>query len=169
MINRHGEEIGTNRYLAKIAKYKASMIANLSQRRTGGYVSEESLRFFIPLYKFCRRLGILRNDICFGIDGSREFFIRDNSFAYNTGKFYDFTIKSLNMIIEYHGCYWHPKKIEDWRNPNDYYITLEADRYKEKLAIDFGMGYDIAWSDCDKLYAFKHLTTKIQKLYDKQR
>lgn len=166
MIERHGEESGTKKYLARVAKYKQSMIDNLPSRRGCGYVSKESIKFFIPIYKFCRRLGIAREDICLGVGGSREFFIQDKSFDYNTGKFYDFTIKSLKMIIEYHGTYWHPRDIETWKNPTDFHTAFSADQYKEKLAIDRGMEYNIVWSDCNKTMMYDTLTSKIRTLYD---
>ena len=168
LIQRYGEEKGLLKHITRVAKYKKSVSDNFCNRKSGGYVSKESLKFFIPLYKFCRRLGIKREDIYLGVNGSREFFIKDNSVQYNTGKFYDFTIKSLKIIVEYNGIYWHPRKIEEWRNPADYNTALDADLYKEKLAKNFGMDYYIIWSDECKKEAFIKITRKIEEKYNAQ-
>lgn len=166
MIARHGEVLGANKYATRVDKYRTSMRENLPTRKGVGYVSKESKKFFVPIYKFCRRLGISKDDICVGITGSREFFIKDTSFPYNCGKFYDFTIKSLKLIVEYHGTYWHPRNIDEWRNPSDFYTAVDADRYKENLAINFNMMYNIVWSDEDKAQATTRITNLIEELYN---
>lgn len=165
LVKKFGKELGVQKYLNRVAKYKQSMIDNLHTRRTCGYVSKESLKFFVPLYKFCRKLGMKREDICFGIEGSREFFIKDKLFEYNTGKFYDFTIKPLKIIIEYNGTYWHPRTIEEWRNPLDYENALFSDLYKEKLAKEFGMEYVVVWSDENKQNAYDRITKLVKEKY----
>ena len=118
MINRYGNEEGLKKWNDRCEKYKNSIKENLKSRRTGGFVSKESIRFFIPLYKYCRKLGIPRKDIYFGIKGSREFFIRDALLEHNGGGFYDFCIPNLKLIMEYHGVFWHPKNRIDWKNPH---------------------------------------------------
>jgi hypothetical protein len=70
------------------------------------------------------------------------------------------------MIVEYHGTYWHPRNIETWKKPTDFHIAYAADQYKEKLAIDRGMEYNIVWSDCNKLEILELLSSKIRKLYN---
>ena len=150
LIHKYGEEDGTNLWIKRCEKYKETMSKNLCNRRVAGYVSKESLRFFIPLYKFCRRLGIKRKEIYFGISGSREFFIRDDSLLKNGGKFYDFCIPKLDVIIEYHGTFWHTRKVEEWRNPwMDYDVVDTNDLYKITLAKQRNMEYHIVWSDDD--------------------
>ena len=143
------------------------MVANISNRKTNGYVSKESLRFFIPLYKFCRRLGLERKDINFGVKGSREFFIKDTSLLYNGGKFYDFTIKSISLIIEYHGTFWHARRPEEWRNPfidfNESYVN---DVYKKQLAEQRGMRYIVVWSDDNKKEATNMLKVIISEFVE---
>lgn len=147
-IVKYGIDLGYEKWVLRCDNYKKAMYSNLENRRTGGYVSKESLKFFVPLYKFCRKLGICRSDIYFGINGSREFFIRDNSLGKNGGKFYDFTIPKLNIIVEYHGIFWHPRERNLWKNPFiNYDMALDSDNYKKMLAINFGMDYHIVWSD----------------------
>jgi len=169
-ILRHGEEKGLKKYISCNKTRTESLLAGMDSRRTGGYVSKESIRFFIPLYKFCRKLGIPRDSIYFGVTGSKEFFIRDNSKLTNQGFFYDFTIQKIGVIIEYHGILWHARKIEDWKNPfNDYQSSLLSDEYKQSIAEDRGMMYNIIWSDDDKktkLQEYKELITKLWTQYE---
>lgn len=165
MIERHGENLGTKKYFSRIEKYKSSMIDNIGNRKTGGYVSKESLKFFIPLYKYCRKLGLKREDIFLGVTGSKEFFIKDNNANYNTGKFYDFTIKSLKIIVEYNGTYWHPRNREEWKNPTDFDTALASDIYKQNLAKNIGMDYNVVWSDDDKVEALNYLKQHIKETY----
>jgi hypothetical protein len=90
-----------------------------------------------------------------------------NKFAKALTRSYDFTIKSLRMIIEYHGTYWHPRDIETWKNPIDFYVALSGDQHKENLATGQGMEYNIVWSDCNKAMMYDMITYKIKrKLYD---
>jgi hypothetical protein len=148
LINKYGIEKGTEKWTKRCLKYKKSIKENLENRKSAGYVSKESLKFFIPLYKFCRRLGIERKHIYFGIGGSREFFIKDNNLPENGGKFYDFTISKLNVIIEYNGIFWHPRKIEEWHNPwVDYESAILNENYKKMLASSRNMDYHVIWSD----------------------
>jgi hypothetical protein len=166
--NKYGDELGLEKYKNRVDKYTKTMRDELPNRRTGGYVSIESKKFFVKLYKFCRSLGIDRTDICVGITGSREYFIRDNSKEINSGFFYDFTIKSLKFIVEYHGVFWHARHIEEWKNPwCNYQTSLVFDSYKIKLAESVGMRYNIVWSDSDKNLMLNELKTKIQELYDR--
>lgn len=67
--------------------------------------SKASLLIFQPLYDYLINNNIFNiNDIYLGIEGSKEFFLRSDRNIY----FYDFTIKSKNLIIEYNGKAWHP-------------------------------------------------------------
>jgi hypothetical protein len=85
-----------------------------------GKASKESLKYFIPMFKFLRKRGVLREDIYFGIGGSSEYYIFDK----NTKKlkFYDFTILSKKLIIEYDGVFWHSSE-----------KSIENDKFKTEL------------------------------------
>lgn len=166
-IERYGEEEGRRRWVSRCEKYKQTMKNNLGNKRTGGCVSKESISFFIPLYKFCRRLGLKRNEIYFGIGGSREFFIKDNTCSENSGCFYDFTIPKLNMIIEYHGTFWHPRNINEWKNPwLDYNSSILFDEYKAILAKRRNMDYFVVWSDDNKTNRLNELSAIIKERFD---
>lgn len=152
LINRYGEIEGRIKYEKRILKYKNSMNNVFESKKTGGYVSKESLRFFIPLYKKCRKLGINRNDIYLGVNGSREFFIKDENIKEkNTGCFYDFCIPKLKIIIEYNGTFWHPRNPEEWNNPwinfND---AMEKENYRKNLVNQRSFKLIEVWSDDNK-------------------
>lgn len=167
MIIKYGEIEGRIKYSNRILKYKDSMQKILSSKKINGSVSKESLKFFIPFYKKIRKLGISRDDINFGINGSREFFIKDLLFDYNTGRFYDFTIKSLKIIIEYNGSFWHPTNREDWKNPWISYDDAKyTDQYKEKLAKNFGMDYFIVWDFDNKTDKMEMLLNYVKEKMD---
>jgi hypothetical protein len=170
LTNKYGIQKGTDKWIKRCLKFKKSIKDNLKNRKTAGYVSKESLSFFIPLYKFCRKLGLNRKDIYFGIAGSREFFIKDNNLSENGGKFYDFAIPKLNIIIEYHGIFWHPKKIEEWNNPwVDYESAVLNENYKKNLAENRNMDYIIVWSDDNLKEKFEEICNKIKRKFDEYR
>lgn len=170
LIARYGDQLGTEKWIKRCSRYKDSIRKNLANRSTGGYVSKESLRFFIPLYKLCRKKGLSRKDIYFGIKGSKEYFIRDTSFDYNTGKFYDFCIPSLGLIVEYHGTFWHPKSKETWTNPwMSYDDAVTRDRHKQSLAESRDMSYHVVWSDDDLSQEIRRLSEIIEGRYNESR
>jgi hypothetical protein len=167
LIKKHGKDRGIDIWTKRCNKYKDSMKNNIHNRKTGGYVSKESLYFFIPLYKMCRRLGLKRNEIYFGINGSREFFIRDDNLEKNGGKFYDFCIPKLNVIVEYHGTFWHPRNLDEWKNPwTDYESAKSNDDYKKSLANSRNMCYHIVWSDDEHETKLKEIFDMIERKYN---
>lgn len=168
LIARHGQNKGLAAYKNRIEKYKKSMKENLQNRRTGGYVSKESLKFFIPLYKKCRKLGLERKDIYFGIEGSREFFIRESG-KKNTGIFVDFCIPKLNLVLEYQGIFWHPRTLDEWKNPFIDFETGMEKENKRKLLIK-NRGFDIIeiWSDDDLEFVLNETMDVIRKTINAQ-
>ena len=83
-IDKYGDTIGPSMFI----EYNKKKLVRL------GTASKESLKLFIPLYKFCRKNGIERKDIFLGVNGSKEFYLNDNGF-----KLYDFTIRSKKNNI----------------------------------------------------------------------
>lgn len=132
-ISKYGEEEGKRRFI--------------NRNRGGGLVSTESKKFFIKLYKKLRKLAIIaRKDVYFGVSGSKEYFIRNKSAI----RFYDFTIPSLKIIIEYNGITYHPKEGQiDWKSPFGvgYEDKLKYDREKKKMAEEEGFFVYTIWSD----------------------
>ena len=139
-IERYGKEIGNERYREAIAK-----------RCSNSWVSKESIIFFIKIYKKIRE-KIERNHIHWGIGGSKEYFI------YDPGStkifFYDFTIPSIKLILEYHGKRYHPNpkwNTEKWEKWD--FMGMDADTkrnfdlYKNKVAEDLGFEVIEIFSD----------------------
>jgi hypothetical protein len=113
--------------------------------------SKESLTIFNPLIDKLIELNIKHNDIYIGSDNKDEYFIRDDNKIF----FYDFTIRSKKIIIEYNGVLFHPKnENSNWTNPfNKNITTKEAynkQQYKINLAKNKGFSILEIWSDDDK-------------------
>jgi hypothetical protein len=119
-IERYGEELGKKKYRDAIIK-----------RCSNSGVSRESLIFFKKIYKDIRK-KINRNEIYWGIKGSREYFLYDSESKKIF--FYDFTIPSIGIILEYHGKRYHPNpkwNMEKWEKWN--FLGISAD---EKRILD---------------------------------
>jgi hypothetical protein len=107
--------------------------------------SKESLKFFIPLYRGIRQLGFQKENIHWGIKGSKEFFIKDNEDTFA----YDFTLIGIKYIIEYNGSFWHSNPLGDYRGflPED--VVIAKDAKKKNAAIKRGFRYKTVWDTDD--------------------
>jgi len=138
MIEKYGKDEGTTRYNSWLGSVccnncMSSMSAN---------------RFFIKLYKKLRRLGIISSkvDVYLGVNGSTEYFIRKD----NKIRFYDFTIPSLKVIIEYNGVAFHAREGDHtWRSPygRTYEESINNDMLKFNMATEKGFDVFYVWSD----------------------
>lgn len=122
-----------------------------------GRASKESLAYFVPLYNFLLNEGFEDDNILFGYEDKNEMFLSSDLTEQDFIKgFYDFTIMSLKIIIEYHGEKFHPRinllteeELDLWENPyskrrwEEQYLR---DEEKKKLAIDNGFNYYELWS-----------------------
>lgn len=135
---------------------KKLQIEELKKRDVSFFIaSKESLKYFIPLYKYLRKNGVERNDIFLGVKGSYEYRLHD--LEKNLTFSYDFTITSLNLIIEYHGEKFHPniqkygvKKLKE-DNWGKYFRlnldeSIKKDEIKKELALKNGFEYLELWS-----------------------
>lgn len=108
--------------------------------------SKESLLVFNEVIDFLKSINI--NDIYIGKDDNKEYFIRDDDYIF----FYDFTILSKKIIIEYNGVAFHPKleNIETFKpigtklTPTELY---NKQKYKIDLAKSSGFKVLEIWSD----------------------
>lgn len=167
LILRHGKRKGKEIYKKKIEKFKLSYRKNYHNKKSAGYVSKESLRFFIPLYKKCRKLGIERKDIYLGVNGSKEFFIRHDGIE-NNGRFFDFCIHPLKIVIEYNGVFWHPRSPKTWKNPwINYDDAIAIEKEKELLCEKRGYRLIKVWSDEDIDIRIKEIFTEVKKTYER--
>ena len=156
-ISRHGEEEGIKR-----RNERYSMHAREHN------VSKESINFFIPIYKELRKY-LERKDIFWGIDGSQEWFVYDNS--YKKIFWYDFAIPKHKLIIEYHGVRYHPNPRwdkETWNRWRFYDTTADEKRtidiFKNDMAIEHGFEVVEIWSDEVKTFDIDFIINKIKKI-----
>lgn len=149
MVAKYGLEEGT-------LKYKQWN----TDKNTKIRVSKASIKLFKQLYKKLRKLGIKREEIKWGISGSKEFNLWSEE--NNRGYFYDFTILPISIIIEYNGIHVHPnpfwpkEKWLKWKNiynGKDADVSIEYDLSKKQTALDNGFEYFTYYSDqsLDKL------------------
>jgi hypothetical protein len=193
-IERYGLEEGTKKFNERQSKYLKTLNANpnileinKSKGRTFeqlvlehgldgalkrvrnkmcaiGRASKESLKVFIPFYKYLRRSGIEKNDIHFGISGSKEYFVHlDSKFV-----LFDFTILSKRVIIEFNGIAFHPKSPNDckWKSIFNNETAEEAynrDQIKLEIAKKAGFKVITIWSDTDHQTNLKHIIETYEK------
>jgi hypothetical protein len=148
LIEKYGEHEGAVRLERLLLNRKQTFLQKYGQTTPfiNGSVSKESKQFFVPLYKILRKTGIEKSDIYWGL--SREWCIQDTN---KKPHFYDFTIKSKRIIIEYHGIFWHPTEDDDpneWKNPFiSYDDALKRDAYKRNLAKERGFTLFEFWNN----------------------
>lgn len=155
LIDRHGEEQGKMIYNRKKIRQRKSFINRMKEGKIvpyNGSASKESLEYLVPIYKIVRReYDIDRDDIYFGVGGSKEFYIAYGNEYYFL---YDFTIRSKKIIIEYNNVRWHPRPYlmneKEWNgwllgdmNAEEKY---ERDKKKQKVAEDKGFKYMEIWN-----------------------
>ena len=100
-LTRYGEEEGTLRYQKFVEKI---------YRKPSSCVSKESLKYFKPLSEILSKY-IKNDDIFTGIGGKKyEYYLKYYYGNIPKAYFYDFTILSKKLIIEFNGSYYHAKK-----------------------------------------------------------
>lgn len=113
--------------------------------------SKQSLEIFLPLYNKLLNMGISQSDIFFGYKNKKEWYIYSNE--HKRIFFYDFTIRSKKIIIEFQGSKFHyNKNIHDnsWRclyshtTPEE---SIKLDNMKKKLAEDRGFTVIYIWDN----------------------
>ena len=162
---RYGNGEGKEKYKVSLHKRKETFLAKYGTTfPSGGRTSKQSLKFFIPLYKQIRKLGIKKEDICWGIKGSREFAITKDS----TSFCYDFTIKSLKYIIEYNGSFWHSHPDKKYTGFIDEETVIKKDLLKRKVIEDRGFLVRYVW-DFENFYEMRNIFLKeIRELHDRK-
>lgn len=110
--------------------------------------SNESLIFFNLLIE---RISHLNLKYYIGVEGNKEWFIYDSE--NKKMNFYDFCIKELNLIIEYHGSLWHFNPNFKYKGNLPFGMTLESnkqkDEYKQSLAESTGFEYYVVFDTDD--------------------
>jgi len=112
-----------------------------------GKASQESLIIFNPLITWCLENKILYDDIYVGQNDKKEYFISSNKNIF----FYDFTIKSKKIIIEFNGISFHAKEdSKEWKNPftnESISDNLKKSKLKKDIAMKNGFKIIEIWSD----------------------
>lgn len=112
-----------------------------------GRASKESLIIFEPLILWCLNKKILYDDIYIGIENKKEYFISDSNNIF----FFDFTIKSKKIIIEFNGVLFHAKEdSKNWKNPftnESISDNLKKSKLKKDIAMKNGFKIIEIWSD----------------------
>jgi hypothetical protein len=158
-IEKFGVDAGTLKLRAQHEKRKCTMLERYGTTVLNGKTSKESLKFFIPLYKKIRKLGICKTDIYWGISGSREFAHRNSDMNF----FYDFTIKSLKITIEYNGIFWHARPDMEWRGFGIKEENIAYNTIKSNTIIEYGHDLYVVWSDDDLELKRKYILQKIKE------
>lgn len=149
-INKYGLKKGKDKFEARMKKYgaKISDLRNKYPERwatAGKRYSESSKRFFDKLIEEIPELNNMTVRYA-----TNEHFLwdKENKKIY----FYDFYIKELNIIIEYHGVVWHPKERiqENWEHPYTKESSekfYDKDQFKKELAKQNGIFLIEIWED----------------------
>ena len=108
--------------------------------------SKESMLVFNKVIEYLLDINIF--DFYVGYGDKNEYFLKDDNKIF----FYDFTIKSLNIIIEYNGISYHPKleNINNFKPIHNNLTTIEMynkQRYKINFAESKGFKVLEIWSD----------------------
>jgi hypothetical protein len=154
-IDKYGYNIGNKKYTDILIK----RIVPMSK------ASKESVKFFTKIYNFLIEKGILKKDIYWGVNDSNEWFINKNKNLF----FYDFTIKSLKIIIEYNGTKYHPNPVKDtketWMSLNsiEFNMKLIEDELKKSLAVSQGFDYYVVFSNDDLQLKQNQIINKLDK------
>lgn len=138
IIKNYGVELGNIKYNNWILNTKVPICR----------ASKESLEIFEPLIKILiEKYNIQLEDIYLGKDNKNEFFLRDGNEIF----FYDLTIRSKKIIIEYNGVTFHPKNENSkWINPfNNEDAKTAFQRQKRKIELAEKNGFKVLelWSD----------------------
>ena len=128
--------------LAKYGEEATTAIINARQKGKAGFskASKTSIKFFLPLYTYLiEDKGISSQDIFWGVEASSEYMIMHEGKRY----YYDFTILSLKVIVEFNGHRFHPSSpSSSWVHPYNPNITAlvkyQYDSFKRDLAIKSG-------------------------------
>lgn len=139
-----------------------------------GRASKMSLKLFLPLMdKIKNNFKIDESTIYIGHEEKIEWYLKDSGRIY----LYDFCIKNLKLIVEFHGECFHPNltKIKEenydkWQNPfgDNLYECLSKDLLKKQIAIDHGFEIIEVYSSDNIENSILTICDKIQELLNKQ-
>jgi len=170
-IERHGNEKGLEIFNARQKKWQKTLNDKTEEEKIE--ILQKKIRNFKRYSKSSFRLFA---DIEEEIGESMNFYYGENEFFLWDKKdkriyFYDLFIKELNLIVEFHGIMFHPKRElsqEELKNWTSLFTNLSGievrikDDKKKKLAIDTGYEFLELWED--DIYKKQTLLDFIKKL-----
>lgn len=177
-ISRYGEEEGTRRYNERQEKYvntfRQKPIEELTRINKSKHVkflraSKPSLKVFEPLHQWLLERGFSDNDIFYGVGTRQEFCLYSQDRQYF---WYDFTIQSLKVVIEFNGVTYHPKSPDqpDFEHPFEPTRTAKVvwdhDQLKLDVAQKAGYNVFVVWEDVLPEENLKYLQSEISKLME---
>lgn len=102
--------------------------------------SKESMKVFSPIICWLKEELHLKEKVYVGYGDSQEYWLADSTKYYYS---YDFCIPKFNIIIEFNGERWHPRKnrmdlsdYENWTMLGESNVTAEEKENSDKLKID---------------------------------
>jgi hypothetical protein len=119
------------------------------------FSSKEATEFFKTVTDYIvYNFKVNKNQIYFADKDNNEIFLKD----YEGNHFlYDYCVRDLFLIIEYHGIKFHPNKEklseEEWSewksifSENSAEYVYSRDQYKKKLAMECGFSFFEVFSD----------------------
>lgn len=114
-------------------KYYLDKLIKFNSKVDYGTASKESLKFF---EKLIDKISHLNLHYFIGVENNSEYFIYDS--INSRLNFYDFCIKKLNIIIEFHGSIWHYNPNYSYNKELPFGITTKENKakdiYKKALA-----------------------------------
>lgn len=130
-----------NNYELALVDYKKRIESRLESKF--GKASKESMKIFKHLVKLCDEFDLVY--YC-GVENKREYYIMSDD---NKVYAYDFTIPSIKLIFEYHGCFWHQRTEGDNLNELGYNLneSYNKDIIKKELAVKKGFSLYELYSD----------------------
>lgn len=156
-INDYGEILGPTIFKQNSLKRKNTILNRYGSFYTNSYVSKESLKVLVKLYKKLRKSGFSKADIVWGISNNKEFVLTD--FNRECSYFYDFVVKSKKIIVEYNNTFWHPREDLEWKGITSYEESLNRDIQKNNLAISRGYKVFYIWND-------DNIENKIESIFE---
>jgi len=148
-VKKYGQVEGICRYEKRIHLFRKKWQDKTEEERIAitckrlkrnKFFSNESYVFFQKLEK-----ELFPNFNC--LYGEDEYFLYDD--ASKKIYFYDFVIPEQQIIIEYHGSFWHAnpeRNPGEWKNfLYSYEESLQKDEEKKQIAEKNGFSYYIVW------------------------
>jgi hypothetical protein len=135
----------------QIFQTKYIINSNLKSKLPGYRTSKAAIKLFIEIDKILIDINLNVRPIYYNNDKCNEFRIKND---YGKWVCFDYTIKELNLIIEYHGEHCHPNinlSLNDWNNWKHYFskesadIVFDRDIKHKKLAESKGFKYVVLW------------------------